>query len=346
MHFAHPASWWHLPWWGALLRGLRRDDRRVDYRRCTRNMAPAKIIASPMPSDVFRDDINPPYEIVRPSARTAPVVVNSPHSGRHYPASFLQQSRLDPRTLRKSEDFLVDQLFAGVVSLGVPLLKANFPRAFLDVNREPYELDPAMFADPLPPHANAGSARVAGGLGTIPRIVSEHEEIYAGPLAFAEAEARIARYYRPYHAALERLMFETLGEYPEAVLLDCHSMPSSAALPPPNRPGDKADIVLGDRFGAACDGAVLTCLEEALTAQGFSVLRNRPYAGGFITTAWGRPADGLHAIQIEVNRALYANEQVLQPLPRFPVVARRLVAALQLFLDRLPFASSRRLAAE
>jgi N-formylglutamate amidohydrolase len=283
------------------------------------------------------EEIHPAYEIVRPARRTAPVVFTSPHSGRHYPAAFLAASRLDPQTLRTSEDFLVDLLFADAVAHGGPLLKANFPRAFLDVNREPYELDPAMFIDPLPRHANATSARVAGGLGTIPRIVADQEEIYAEAMPYAVAERRIAAYYRPFHAALSGLMAETLDGWPFALLLDLHSMPSSAALPQPGRHGERADIVLGDRFGSSCDADLTDALEEALTAQDFSVMRNRPYAGGFITAAWGRPAEGFHAIQIEVNRALYADERLLKPLPRFRGVAGRLVAALGTFVaEALP----------
>lgn len=279
-------------------------------------------------------EIDPALEIVRPARRTAPVVFTSPHSGRQYPAAFLAASRLHPQRLRTSEDFLVDLLFADVVAHGGPMLKAHFPRAFLDVNREPYELDPAMFLDPLPSHANATSARVAGGLGTIPRIVADQEEIYAEPLPFAEAERRIAAYYRPFHAALSSLIAETLDAWPMALLIDLHSMPSSAALPQPGRHAQKTDIVLGDRFGSSCDGALSEALEEALTAQGFSVMRNRPYAGGHITAAWGRPTAGVHAIQIEVNRGLYADERGLRPLPGFRGVARRLVAAIGLFVSR------------
>jgi N-formylglutamate amidohydrolase len=273
-------------------------------------------------------EIDHPFEIVRPAVRSVPVVFTSPHSGRCYPSAFLQSSRLDALTLRKSEDLLIDVLFADAVTLGAPLLKAHFPRAFLDVNREPYELDPAMFLDALPAHVNVASARVAGGLGTIPRIVADQEEIYAGALPFAEAERRIDLYYRPFHAALDALMVETLITWSHALLIDLHSMPSSAALPAPGRHEGKADIVLGDRYGASCDNVYMDALEEALVAQGFSVLRNRPYAGGYITAAWGRPAEGLNAIQIEVNRALYADERLLRPLPRFNTVSRSLMAAL------------------
>jgi N-formylglutamate amidohydrolase len=202
-----------------------------------------------------------------------------------------------------------------------------------------------MFLDSLPAHANATSARVAGGLGTIPRIVADQEEIYADAMPFAEAERRIDLYYRPFHTALQALMVETMLTWSYAVLIDLHSMPSSAALPAPGRHEGKADIVLGDRYGAACDNALMDALEEALTAHGFSVLRNRPYAGGYITAAWGRPAEGLNAIQIEVNRGTYADERLFKPLARFPAVSRRLIAALAQFFERalpMPY----RLAAE
>jgi N-formylglutamate amidohydrolase len=247
----------------------------------------------------------PPFEVLAPARQALPVVFNSPHSGRDYPAAFLASSRLDPRTIRRSEDTFVDELFAPAVALGAPLLKANFPRAWLDVNREPYELDPKMFDGTLPSYANVRSMRVAGGLGTIARIVSESEEIYSGPLPVEEGLARIDAVYKPYHQALRDLIVSTHAAFGVAVLIDCHSMPSSV------RGGSgrlRPDMVLGDRYGTSCAGELTDVVAHSLTRLGYSVSRNKPYAGGFITEHYGQPTRGLHAMQIEVNRCLYMDE--------------------------------------
>ncbi|WP_137391658.1 N-formylglutamate amidohydrolase [Rhodoligotrophos defluvii] len=259
------------------------------------------------PSELF----DPPFEVNRPRTQTAAVVFNSPHSGRQYPAQFLNQSRLDAHTLRRSEDCYVDDLFSGVVSLGAPMVKAHIPRAYLDLNREPYELDPAMFADRLPNYVNTSSVRVAGGLGTIPRLVCETAEIYRRPLLFKEAEARIQSLYFPYHKLLAEVLDETFAAFGHVVLIDCHSMPSTAAPAAASDPVPRPDFVLGDRYGSTCAPAVTDFLETALTRRGYSAVRNRPYAGGHITQIHGRPAQGRHALQIEINRALYMDEETL-----------------------------------
>jgi N-formylglutamate amidohydrolase len=293
------------------------------------------------------DAFDPPFTVLAPSRQTSPAVFDSPHSGRIYPASFLKTSRLDALTLRRSEDCFIDELFGAVVGLGCPLLKANFPRAFLDLNREPYELDPAMFADRLPSFANTTSMRVAGGLGTIPRIVSEHEEIYKGQLAFAEVEARIERLYRPYHLALQGLLEATAALFGHALLIDCHSMPSTAAPPGPAGRGRRADVVLGDRYGSTASATLTEALERSLAAQGFQVVRNKPYAGGFITQTHGRPQAGVHAIQVEINRALYVDERTMAPTRDFPVVKDAVAAGLREFLPVLAdLFQPRRIAAE
>jgi N-formylglutamate amidohydrolase len=248
----------------------------------------------------------PDFEVLAPARQTLPVVLNSPHSGRHYPAAFLASSRLDPRAIRRSEDTFVDEIFAPAVAQGTPLLKANFPRAWLDVNREPYELDPKMFEGTLPSYANVRSIRVAGGLGTIARIVSESEEIYSAPLPVEEGLARIDRVYKPYHQALRDLVVATHALFGVAVLIDCHSMPSSV------RGGSgrlRPDVVLGDRYGTSCAGELTDVVAHSLTRLGYSVSRNKPYAGGFITEHYGQPSRGLHAMQIEINRSLYMDEQ-------------------------------------
>ncbi|GAA6155256.1 N-formylglutamate amidohydrolase [Pyruvatibacter sp. HU-CL02332] len=255
-----------------------------------------------------RQDFNPPFTIAAPDTQTVPFALNSPHSGRIYPPAFLSTSRLDALSIRRSEDSFVDEIFSGAPRLGAPMLKANFPRAYLDTNREPYELDPAMFHDALPPHANTRSVRVAGGLGTIARVVADSTEIYRAPLSYAEADHRIRTLYMPYHQALSDLLETTFRRFGCAVLLDCHSMPSLAGPFEDDMGTSRADIVLGDRYGVSAAPALTDTAERILTDLGYSVVRNTPYAGGFNTEHYGRPAQGLHALQIEINRALYMDE--------------------------------------
>ena len=271
----------------------------------------------------------PAFEVIAPVVHRLPIVLNSPHSGCCYPDDFLAASRLDGQAIRRSEDSWVDELFEPAAALGCPLLKANFPRAWLDVNREPYELDPKMFAGNLPTYANVRSVRVAGGLGTIARIVSESEEIYTGPLAVDAALARIDGVYKPYHRTLRQLVLDTRAEFGLTVLLDCHSMPSTVrGMHGRGRP----DIVLGDRYGTSCATELTDFTAQILSRFGYSTSRNKPYAGGFITEHYGQPARGLHAVQIEVNRSLYMNERTLEKKSEAFETLRadfaRLVAAL------------------
>ncbi|MGQ0672305.1 MAG: N-formylglutamate amidohydrolase [Hyphomicrobium sp.] len=259
-------------------------------------------------------ELSPPYLVLAPAELTSPFVFCSPHSGRIYPQRFLEQSRLDPLTLRKSEDSLVDELFASVASLGAPLIAARFPRAYLDVNREPYELDPELFDEPLPDFANSQSVRVVGGLGTIARIVADGEEIYAAPLSLPAALERIERLYRPFHEALGGLIETTRQRFGYAILIDCHSMPSASMAA---TSGPRPDFVLGDRFGAACDARVTRLMRDCIGGLGYDVQMNRPYAGGFITEHYGRPRRGVHALQIEINRGLYLDESQIRPTDGF-----------------------------
>ena len=252
----------------------------------------------------------PSYDVLRPRQQTAPFVFSSPHSGRLYPQEFLAQSRLDPLTLRKSEDCFVDRLFEPVAVLGAPLLSARFPRAYLDLNREPYELDPELVEEPLPAHANAQSIRVAGGLGTVARIVADGENIYSERLSLAHVLARIEQLYFPFHSELNRLIDETRRTFGYAMLIDCHSMPSSAMTP---GGGARPDLVIGDRFGAAADPRLSHLVRDAFAKRGYKVQMNRPYAGGYITEHHGRPVRGVHALQIEINRGLYLNEHTFTP---------------------------------
>lgn len=263
------------------------------------------------------EELDLPFEVEEPKAPFSPVVCNSPHSGRSYPASFLAQTRLELSALRRSEDTFVDELFADSVRLGVPMMRAHFPRSFLDVNREPYELDPRMFEGRLPPFANTRSLRVAGGLGTIARVVGDAREIYDRRLSVDDALLRIDRYYKPYHRELRRLITRAQDFYDFAVLLDCHSMPSNAHGQE-ERP--RADIVIGDRYGTSCSSMVTDIIEDTLQGLGYSILRNKPYAGGFITEHYGDPAAGFHAVQIEINRALYMDEREYRRNGRFEYV--------------------------
>jgi N-formylglutamate amidohydrolase len=268
----------------------------------------------------------PPCDILAPVRQTAPVVFASPDSGDHYPADLIAASRLSRQTLRKSEDSFVDRLFEAAPRFGAPLLRARWARVYLDVNREPYELDQGMFADPLPPHANTASLRVAGGLGTIARVVADGAEVYGGKLRFADAEARVERLWRPYHAALGQLVAQTQRAFGFAILIDCHSMPSVGG--PMDRDGGRSrpDVVLGDRFGAACAAQLSDFVHGRLERLGYAVARNNPYAGGFTTHHYGRPAHASHALQIEINRALYMDERTIEPLPSFAEHARNFAA--------------------
>ena len=256
-------------------------------------------------AEAIERDLSPPFVVAQPPQLGVPLVFDSPHSGRVYPQAFLTASRLDSLTLRRSEDAYVEELFAFVTGLGAPLLYAHFPRAYLDVNREPYELDPVLFRDGLPHYANTQSVRVVGGLGTIARIVSESDEIYREPLSVGAALERINRLYTPYHDTLSSLLTEAHRQFGCAVLIDCHSMPSN---PIAEQGGGRPDFVLGDRFGTSCNGELTRHAASQLKAQGYAVALNKPYAGGYITEHYGRPHKVQHVLQIEINRALYMDE--------------------------------------
>jgi N-formylglutamate amidohydrolase len=269
----------------------------------------------------------PAFETVRPRRLTAPFVFSSAHSGRDYPERFLKMTRLDHLSIRQSEDAFIDELFARAPHLGAPLLRAHFPRAYLDVNREPWELDPAMFSEPLSDRCNTTSPRVAAGLGTLARVVAENKPIYAEPLTLADARMRIEGIYQPYHATLQKLLSEALGVFGAAVLIDCHSMPRLARSN--DRPAP--DIVLGDRYGTTCAPALVELADTVFSGAGLRVARNRPYAGGFCTRTYGRPQYGAHALQIEISRHLYMNEVTLEKHDGFEamrLVIERLVIAL------------------
>ncbi len=261
------------------------------------------------------------FALRRPQTHSLPLVLASPHSGADYPADFVAASRLDPLTLRRSEDCFVDEIFAAAPRLGAPLLDARFPRAYVDVNREAYELDPTMFSDGLPGFVNMRSPRVRMGLGTIARVVASGEEIYAGKLTFAEAKRRIDSLYYPYHEALYGLLVETEASFGGYLLIDCHSMPSVASAIGPQ---ESADIVLGDCHGAACAPQIVEAARQFLTRCGFAVAINAPYAGGFTTGHYGHPRRARHAVQIEINRSIYMEEGSYRRKPGFPRLARQM----------------------
>lgn len=286
----------------------------------------------------------PAFETIRPRRLVAPVVFNSGHSGRSYPERFLAMTRLDHLSIRQSEDAWVDELFGRAPHLGAPMLRAHFPRAYLDVNREPWELDPAMFVEPLSDRFNTTSPRVAAGLGTLARVVAENKPIYRERLTLDDARMRIEGIYHPYHAALQTLLSEAIAAFGVALLIDCHSMPriirtSERAAP---------DIVLGDRYGTTCAPAVVDLVETIFISAGLKVARNRPYAGGFATRSYGRPQHGVHALQIEISRHLYMNEVTLTRHEGFDAVRElieRLIFVL-IGLDLVALTGSRSLASK
>ena len=267
-------------------------------------------------------ELDPPFDVLEPSRLDSPLVFSSPHSGSVYPRRFLDSSRLDALALRRSEDAFVDDLFAGVPSLGAPLIRARFPRAYLDLNREPYELDPRMFDGRLPSFVNTRSVRVAGGLGTIARVVGESQDIYTARLSVAEGLARIDRFYKPYHRRLRALLDRAHQTFGIAVLVDCHSMPSVPTIAPSGVDRRiKTDFVVGDRYGTSSNVFFVEALESAMRGLKYIVQRNKPYAGGYITEHYGVPASGFHAIQIEINRGLYMDERQLARTIHFTKVA-------------------------
>ncbi len=267
-------------------------------------------------------------EVLAPGTLASPVIFASPHSGRDYPTSLLKNARLDRHALRQSEDSYVDLLFETAPRYGAPLLRALFPRAYVDVNRSRDELDPRMFADDLPARADTRSNRVIAGLGVIPRIVADGQDIYARKLRLTDAERRLASCYDPYHAALGRLIDEAIAAFGCAVVIDCHSMPSAGGAP--IRPGERPiDFVLGDRFGASCASAVTEFADETLTEMGYETARNAPYAGGYVTASYGRPATGVHVLQIEINRALYLDEKRITRTDAFEDLRKSMIGLIK-----------------
>lgn len=279
---------------------------------------------------------NQAFEILAPAQWLVPMVFNSPHSGTLIPEALLKLTKLPVQQLHRSEDCFIDELFSFCLDLGSPMLRALYSRAFLDLNREPYEFDAQMFEETLPGFMNTTSPRVLAGLGTLPRIVSEGEEIYRGRIPLQEAMARIDNCYRPYHRALTSLIAELHQALDFSLLIDCHSMPSSSVKHLRGIGDGPIDVVLGDRFGAACARDITGVLEDALKAEGLNVVRNRPYAGGFITESHGSPRHNRHAVQIEINRALYMDEARMEKSRGYNALQRSLKRVFKKLADFLP----------
>jgi N-formylglutamate deformylase len=287
----------------------------------------------------------PTYRVERPApspedAQSA-AVFSSPHSGRAYPGELLAASRLSSHELRRSEDAFVESLFDCAPEYGAPLIHALAPRAWVDLNRGPEELDPALIAGVRPAGLNP---RLAAGLGVIPRVVAEGMAIYSGKIPQTAAAERLRRCYRPYHAALQSLLDEARARAGFAVLADCHSMPSDALRSAPRVRGRRPEVILGDRFGVACAPWVMEQVERAFESAGFVVARNSPFAGGYITRKYGRPARGVHAVQVEIDRALYLDEAAVEPGPAFSAVRAALRPVIAEIADLRP--EARALAAE
>ena len=270
-----------------------------------------------------------PVCLREPAQQDVPVVFASAHSGRAYSQAFIDSARLDALQLRRSEDGFVDELFAAAPGHGIPLVIANFPRAYCDANREQWELDPGMFDDALPPWVNTSSPRVGAGLGTIAKVVASGELIYRGKLRFAEARDRIGTCWEPFHAALRAQVAATQQAFGACLLIDCHSMPGASL---PGR--GTVDVVLGDAHGTSCDPRATRMVEQIMVELGFSVRRNDPYAGGYITRHYGRPREGVHALQIELNRALYMDEALIERLPGFGDMQARMERLVALLAER------------
>lgn len=266
-----------------------------------------------------------PFVLRLPAARKVPFIFSSPHSGRLYPETFVNSSRLGERNLRRSEDAFVDEIFSSALDVGAPLIWARFPRVLVDANRAPTELDPSMFDGQLTLPLDVGSPRVTAGLGVIPRIVRQGLEIYREKVPAEVVAERLTQFHRPYHAALRQLVSETYALFGVVYLIDCHSMPSGAGGP---------DIVLGDRHGLSSGPFLTLAAQEALEAQGFRVVRNTPYAGGYTTQAYGHPSQGMHALQIEINRALYLDEETITPNSAYGSICARIASAVTALVQR------------
>lgn len=225
-------------------------------------------------------------------------VIAVPHAGRVYPAELLHAARVPVAALRTLEDRWADLLVSSVASAGFTTLKAKHPRALIDLNRAPDEIDPDMVADRPRRAFGAPSRRVRGGLGLFPRSLREYGPLWRSQFDWHELKSRIDTIHTPYHAALSDILLEARANFGGSVLLDVHSMPAGAG-------GTGVDLVLGDYFGSTASPELVAALESTLADNGFKTARNVPYAGGYGIVRHGQPSQAMHAIQIEFDRSLY-----------------------------------------
>ncbi len=258
----------------------------------------------------------PAVQVAWPEARTTPYVFASPHSGRDYPDSFLESCLPPLSVLRRSEDAYVDRLVGVAPRYGAVFMAAQFPRVYVDPSRAPDELDRSMVKGAPSGAIGAPTARAAAGLGVVSRLAADGRPLYDGALDYDAVHKRIEACYAPYHQRLRAEIAGCRALFGEAIIIDCHSMPSASAR--------GADIVLGDRYGASCSRALVARAEAHFRDLGFAVVRNRPYAGGYTTEHYGRPASGVQALQVEINRGLYLDELAVAPSRGFSPLQRTL----------------------
>lgn len=254
------------------------------------------------------------YVIHEPLSAAVPILVDSPHSGFTWPADAATIAPLD--ALRTTWDAFVDELWADAPSHGATLMAARFPRAYVDVNRAEDDLDPALLAEPWPASLRPTDYS-RRGMGLIRRLALPDVPMYAAPLPVATVERRLAEYYRPYRAALRERVAALRAHFGIAVLLDAHSMKSRGNAMNVDAGAARPDIVVSDRRGTTADPALTAFVAEQLRAQGYAVQCNEPYQGGDLVRSVGDPARGVHAIQVEVNRARYMDEARFAPSAEF-----------------------------
>lgn len=238
----------------------------------------------------------PPFRRIGPELPVSPVVLSVPHAGRAYAPALLRASRLSREQLETLEDPLVDRLVWRALGTGATAIVANTPRAEIDLNRDEREIDPASVVPPLPSRSVFTSARTRGGLGLIPSRIAGAGAIWLHRIGQDEVRRRIERVHRPYHAAVAEALEQARAAFGIAILLDCHSMP------PRDFAKGHAGLVFGDRHGSSIAPHLMDAAIDAARTAGFSTARNTPYAGGYITSRHGRPATGIHALQLIAAR--------------------------------------------
>lgn len=263
--------------------------------------------------------MNKPYTLTKPE-NALPLIFDSPHSGRDYPADFDHACTLS--TLQRAEDQFVDELFADAPDYNAPFLAATFPRTYIDVNRCEHDIDPELLSENWPHGPVRPTVRSDAGIGLVSRLVRPGEPIYDRSLRPAEIAHRLAHYYHPYHNALGLLLDEAQYNFGFVYHLNCHSMPSASATPQgQDRP---VDICLGDRDGTACGLHFREAVRRFVEDMGYSVSINDPYKGVEILKRYANPARGRHSLQIEINKALYMNEETGEKTSNFPALQNNL----------------------